>query len=116
VIGFLGFVTAGIFPIFILPFWIFVYHLIFGQTWLVNIMSGTLLASHPTAPYTPKRQIRPADIYASSPDYTPAEKLKMGTPELLAQSKAEQALVEVPKGKVWKVSSSCSSCKDAQGI
>jgi len=58
-------------------------------------MSGTL--ELPTAPYTPKRQIRPADIYASSPEYTPAEKLKIGTPELLAQAKAEQAKEEAPK-------------------
>lgn len=63
-------------------------------------MSGTL--DLPTAPYTPKRQIRPADIYASSPDYTPAEKLKIGTPELLAQAKAEQAMEEVPKNKGGK--------------
>jgi hypothetical protein len=63
-------------------------------------MSGTL--ELPAAPYTPKRQIRPTDIYASSPDYTPAERLKIGTPELLAQAKAEQALEEVPKGKGGK--------------
>jgi hypothetical protein len=63
-------------------------------------MSGTL--DLPTAPYTPKRQIRPADIYASSPDYTPAEKLKIGTPDLLAQAKAEQAMEEVPKAKGGK--------------
>ena len=63
-------------------------------------MSGTL--DLPAGPYTPKRQIRPADIYASSPDYTPAEKLKIGTPELLAQAKTEQAMQEVPKGKGGK--------------
>jgi len=41
-------------------------------------------------------------MYASSPDYTPAEKLKISTPDLLAQAKAEQALQEVPKGKGGK--------------
>ena len=63
-------------------------------------MSGTL--DLPTAPYTPKKQIRPADIYASSPDYTPAEKLKIGTPDLLKQAKDAQALEEVPKPKGGK--------------
>ena len=63
-------------------------------------MSGTL--DLPTAPYTPKRQIRPTDIFASSPDYTPAEKLKISTPDLLAQAKAAQALEEVPKAKGGK--------------
>jgi hypothetical protein len=63
-------------------------------------MSGTL--DLPKAPFTPRKQIRPADIYASSPDYTPAEKLKIGTPELLAQAKAEQALEEAPRGKGGK--------------
>jgi hypothetical protein len=58
-------------------------------------MSGTL--DLPTAPYTPKKQIRPADIYASSPDYTPAEKLTISTPDLLKQAKDAQALEEVPK-------------------
>jgi hypothetical protein len=60
-------------------------------------MSGTL--DLPTAPYTPKKQIRPADIYASSPDYTPAEKLKISTPDLLKRARAAQALEEVPKPK-----------------
>ena len=63
-------------------------------------MSGTL--DLPLGPLTPKRQIRRADMYASSPDYTPAEKLKISTPDLLAQAKAEQALQEVPKGKGGK--------------
>jgi hypothetical protein len=63
-------------------------------------MSGTL--DLPPGPLTPKRQIRRADMYASSPDYTPAEKLKISTPDLLAQAKAEQALQEVPKGKGGK--------------
>jgi hypothetical protein len=63
-------------------------------------MSGTL--DLPTAPYTPKRQIRPADIYASSPDYTPAEKLKISTPKLLQEAKDAQALQEVPKAKGGK--------------
>jgi hypothetical protein len=63
-------------------------------------MSGTL--DLPTAPYTPKKQIRPADIYASSPDYTPAEKLKISTPDLLKRAKDAQALEEVPKAKGGK--------------
>lgn len=65
-------------------------------------MSGTLDLPPPDVPLTPKRQIRRADMYASSPDYTPAEKLKIGTPDLLAQAKAEQALQEVPKSKGGK--------------
>jgi hypothetical protein len=30
VLGFLAFVSIGVFPIFILPFWLFIYHIIFG--------------------------------------------------------------------------------------
>jgi hypothetical protein len=63
-------------------------------------MSGTL--DLPTGPYTPKRQVRPADIYASSPDYTPAKKLEITTPKLLEDAKEAQAKEEVPKNKGGK--------------
>jgi hypothetical protein len=63
-------------------------------------MSGTL--DLPTGPYTPKRQIRPADIYASSPEYTPAKKLEISTPKLLEEAKEAQAKEEVPKNKGGK--------------
>jgi len=51
--------------------------------------------------FTPPRQKIPS---ATTPgtSYSPAEKLKIGTPELLAQAKAAQALEEVPKGKGGK--------------
>ena len=62
-------------------------------------MSGTLAL--PNGPYTPPRQKIPS---ATTPGtaYSPAEKLKIGTPELLAQAKTEQAMQEVPKGKGGK--------------
>ena len=63
-------------------------------------MSGTLGLPEKGF-FTPPRQKIPS---ATTPgtSYSPAEKLKIGTPELLAQAKAEQALEEVPKAKGGK--------------
>ena len=62
-------------------------------------MSGTLDLEK--GPRTPLRQVRPADPYDSEA-YSTAKKLNIPTPQLLAEAKAEQALVEVPKGKGGK--------------
>jgi hypothetical protein len=55
----------------------------------------------PKGMYTPPRQkIRSATTPGT--DYSPAEKLKMSTPELLKEAIADQAKQEVPKNKGGK--------------
>jgi len=63
-------------------------------------MSGTLDLP-PKGFFTPPRQKIPS---ATTPgtSYSPAEKLKIGTPDLLKQAKDAQALEEVPKRKGGK--------------
>lgn len=63
-------------------------------------MSGTLDLP-PKGMYTPPRQkIRSATTPGTA--YSPAENLKMSTPELLKQAKEDQAKQEVPKNKGGK--------------
>jgi hypothetical protein len=63
-------------------------------------MSGTL--DLPERGYfTPPRQ-RTKISRTPGTDYSPAEKLKISTPELLAQAKTEQDMEEVPKKKGGK--------------
>lgn len=63
-------------------------------------MSGTLELP-PKGFFTPPRQKIPS---ATTPgtSYSPAEKLKISTPDLLKQAKDAQALEEVPKAKGGK--------------
>jgi hypothetical protein len=63
-------------------------------------MSGTLDLP-PKGFFTPPRQKIPS---ATTPgtSYSPAEKLKIRTPDLLKQAKDAQALEEVPKAKGGK--------------
>jgi hypothetical protein len=63
-------------------------------------MSGTLDLP-PKGFFTPPRQKIPSPTTPGT-SYSPAEKLKIRTPDLLKQAKDAQALEEVPKAKGGK--------------